>query len=86
MAAFPLSVNFYGDFVLKLLVVDTEHTMDEVAEAASENVIGLHVAAQDAVVRVRIPGESEPLPRDLTVAEAGLSPTQTLDFYYEEAS
>lgn len=86
MAPFPLSVNFYGDFVLKLLVVDTENTIAEVAEAATENVIGLHVAAQDAAVRVRIPGEAEPLPPDITVAEAGLTPTQTLDFYYEEAS
>lgn len=86
MAAFPLSVNFHGDFVLKLLVVDTDNTMAEVAEAATENVIGLHVAAQDAVIRVRIPGEAEPLPLDMTVGEAGLTPTQTLDFYYEEAS
>ena len=86
MAPFPLSVNFHGDFVLKLLVVDTENTMAEVAEAATEHVIGLHVAAQDALIRARIPGEAEPLPLDMTVAEAGLTPTQTLDFYYEEAS
>ena len=85
MAAFPLSVNFYGDFVLKLLVVDTENTMAEVAAAASENVIGMHVAGQDAVIRARIPGETDPLALDMTVADAGLSPTQTLDFYYEEA-
>ena len=86
MAAFPLSVNFYGDFVLKLLVVDTEHTMAEVAEAATENVIGLHVAGEGGVIRARRPGETEPLPLDMTVTEAGLAPTQTLDFYYEEAS
>ena len=86
MAPFPLSVNFEGDFVLKLLVVDTGNTMAEVAEAATENVLGLHVAAQDAVIRVRIPGEAEPLPVDMTVEAAGLLPTQTLDFYYEEAS
>ncbi len=86
MAAFPLAVNFYGDFVVKLLVVDTENTMAQVAEAATENVIGLHVARGDGIIRARIPGETEPLPLDMTVAEAGLAPTQTLDFYYEEAS
>lgn len=87
MADFPLSVNFYGDFVLKLLVVDTEHTMAQVAEAATENVLGMHVARQDdAVVRVRRPGETDPLPVDLTVAEAEFLPTQTLDFYYEVVS
>ena len=86
MADFPLSVNFYGDFVLKLLVVDTEHTMAQVAEAATENVLDMHVASQDGVIRVRRAGEEDPFPLDLTVADAGLLPTETLDFYYEGAS
>ena len=34
MALFPLISNFQYDFVLQLLPVDTENTMDEVAAAA----------------------------------------------------
>lgn len=35
MAIFPLTANFEGDFVLQLLPVDTENTMDEVSAAAA---------------------------------------------------
>jgi toluene monooxygenase system protein B len=35
MALFPLCCNFEGDFVLQLVPVDTENTMDEVAAAAA---------------------------------------------------
>ena len=37
MALFPLTSNFEEDFVLQLLPVDTEHTMDEVAAAAAHH-------------------------------------------------
>ena len=35
MALFPLTSNFEGDFVLQLVAVDTDNTMDEVAAAAA---------------------------------------------------
>ncbi len=36
MALYPLISNFQHDFVLQLLAVDTENTMDEVAAAAEQ--------------------------------------------------
>ncbi|MER6877367.1 toluene-4-monooxygenase system B family protein, partial [Amycolatopsis sp. NPDC000673] len=46
MATIPLAVHFDGDFVLKLLPADSEHTMDELAAAAAENSVGIHVPDQ----------------------------------------
>jgi len=43
MALFPLSSNFEGDFMLQLLPVDTENTMDEVAAAAAYHTVGRRV-------------------------------------------
>ena len=37
MALYPLISNFQHDFVLQLLAVDTENTMDEVAAAAAHH-------------------------------------------------
>lgn len=84
MAQFPISSNFSGDFVLKLVPVDTEDTMDEVATAAAEHSVGIHIVEQPGrVIRARKQGAAEPFARELTVAQAGLSPTETLEFYYE---
>jgi len=41
MALYPLTSNFEGDFVLQLLPVDTENSMDEVAAAAIRYPLGL---------------------------------------------
>lgn len=84
MALIPLASNFDGDFVIKLLPVDTENTMDEVAAAASVNAIGIHIPEQPGrTIRVRRSGDSEPFPRTMTVAESGLGPTECIDLYYE---
>lgn len=86
MALFPISSHFHGDFVLKLVPVDTENTMDEVAAAAAEHSVGIHVPAQPGkVIRARRQGELEPFPRDMVLADAGLAPTETVEFYYSEA-
>ena len=37
MALFPVISNFQHDFVLLLVPVDTENTMDEVAAAAAQH-------------------------------------------------
>ena len=55
MALFPLTSNFEEDFVLQLLAVDTDNTMDEVAAAAGTTL----AATMDLVKRGVIqPGES----------------------------
>jgi hypothetical protein len=53
---FPLTSNFEGDFVLQLVAVDTENTMDEVAAAAVHSV-GRRVRARPGhILRVRRQG------------------------------
>ncbi len=84
MALFPISSKFHGDFVLKLVPVDTENTMDEVARAAAEHSVGIHVADQPGrVIRARAEGSDTPFPRDMRLSETGLQPTETVEFYFE---
>ncbi len=84
MALFPFVSNFEGDFLLQLVAVDSENTMDEIASAAAEHSVGKRVLPQaDKVLRVRIQGEKEPLARDITVEAAKLAPMTPLEFYYE---
>ena len=60
MALFPLTSNFEGDFVLQLVPVDTEHTMDEVAAAAAVHSVGRRVRARPGhILRVRRHGSTQ---------------------------
>lgn len=83
MAMFPITSNFQEDFVLQLVAVDTDHSMDEVAAAAAVHSIGRRVKARPGVLRVRRQGSAEPFPRDLKVAEAGLRPMECVEIYWE---
>ncbi|HJV84161.1 MAG TPA: toluene-4-monooxygenase system B family protein [Noviherbaspirillum sp.] len=84
MALFPLTSNFEGDFVLQLLPVDTENTMDEVCAAAAYHSVGRRVKARPGhILRARKQGASEPLPRMMRVAEAGLKPTECIEIVWE---
>ena len=84
MALFPLTSNFEEDFVLQLLAVDTEHTMDEVAAAAAHHSVGRRVADRPGhVMRVRRQGSTEPLPRSMTVIESGLAPMECIEVVWE---
>ncbi|TAJ19997.1 MAG: toluene monooxygenase [Rugosibacter sp.] len=84
MALFPLTSNFQGDFVLQLLPVDTENTMDEVAAAAAYHSVGRRVAARPGcTMRVRRQGAAEPLPHTLKVSESGLKPMECIEVVWE---
>jgi toluene monooxygenase system protein B len=84
MALFPISSHFHGDFVLKLVPVDTENTMAEVAAAAAVHAVGIHVPDQPGkVIRARKQGAAEPYPPSMRLSEAGLDPTDTVEFYFE---
>ncbi|MBQ0725092.1 MAG: toluene-4-monooxygenase system B family protein [Cycloclasticus sp.] len=86
MAAFPISSNFEGDFVMQLIPVDTEDTMDQVAEKCAYHSIGRRVVAQpDKVLRVRMHQTNENYPRDMKVSEAGWRPTETLDIIFADS-
>ncbi|NTV11339.1 MAG: toluene monooxygenase [Zoogloea sp.] len=86
MALFPLTSNFEGDFVLQLVAVDSENTMDEVAAAAAVHSVGRRVRARpDCILRVRRQGSEDFLPRAMKVSEAGLKPTETVEIIWEPA-
>lgn len=85
MAAFPLFSNFQHDFVIQLVPVDTENTMDEVAEAAAYHSVGRRVAAQpDKVLRVRKQDSEEFFPRNMKVKDSGLKPTETVEIIFSD--
>lgn len=86
MALFPLTANFEGDFVLQLLPVDTDNTMDEVSAAAAYHSVGRRVKARPGhILRVRRQDSDEFLPRGMKVAEAGLKPTECVEIIWELA-
>lgn len=86
MALFPVTSNFEGDFVLQLVAVDTDNTMDEVAAAAAHHSVGWRVRARpDCILRVRRQGGASFLPRDMKVADSGLKPTETIEIIWEKA-
>jgi len=86
MALFPLSSNFEGDFVLQLLPVDTENTMDEIAAAAAEHSVNRRVRPQpDKVMRVRRHGDTALFPRDMKLVDSGLKPTETIDIIFSDS-
>lgn len=83
MALFPLTSNFQEDFVLQLLAVDTENSMDELAAAAAIHSVGRRVKARPGTLRVRRQGAREPFPRDLKIGEAGLRPMECVEIFWE---
>ncbi len=85
MAAFPIFSNFQHDFVIQLVPVDTENTMDEVAQAAAYHSVGRRVAPQpDKVLRVRKQGAEEFFPRDMKIKDSGLKPTESVDIIFSD--
>jgi toluene monooxygenase system protein B len=86
MALFPVISNFQYDFVLQLLPVDTENTMDEVAAAAAYHSGGRRVAPQpDKVVRVRRQGDTDFFARTAKLCDLPIQPMETLEFIFAEA-
>ncbi len=84
MALFPVTSNFEGDFVLQLVAVDTENTMDEVAAAAAHHSVNRRVADRPGHgLRVRRQGSKEPFPRNLKVSESGLKPMECIEVIWE---
>lgn len=86
MALFPVISNFQHDFVLQLVPVDTENTMDEVCAAAAHHSVGRRVARQPGkVVRVRRQGAEVFFPREARLHETDIRPMETLEFIFCDA-
>jgi toluene monooxygenase system protein B len=83
MAMFPIHSNFERDFLIQLVAVDTEDTMDQVAEKCAYHSINRRVAPQpEKVLRVRHHENGTVFPRDMKVEDAGLRATETLDILF----
>ena len=75
MALFPVISNFQYDFVLQLVAVDTDNSMDEVAAAAAHHSVGRRVAPRPGkVIRVRRQGGGKGLPPGCSPRGAHLAP------------
>lgn len=84
MTTVPLVVNFEADFVLQLVSVESDFTMDQVAEAAAYHSLNRRVKPQPGrTLRVRLQDGDGPLDRDTTVEKAGFQVLETIEVYYE---
>lgn len=81
MAALPVQAAVRGDFVVLLVLVDTEDTMDQVAEKVAHHVVDRRLPPQEGRPVVRVNGQD--LPSDTTVAQAGIGPMQFIEVRYE---
>ncbi|MBN8488654.1 MAG: toluene-4-monooxygenase system B family protein [Burkholderiales bacterium] len=86
MALFPIISNFQYDFVLQLVAVDTDNSMDEVAAAAAHHSVGRRVRPQpDKVIRVRRQGADDFFPRSARLNETDIQPMEALEFIFADA-
>ena len=83
MAAFPLVVNFVGDYGFKVVLVDDALTIGEVATEAARQLAGVVVAplAPGERLSVKLPGEDVPLPDAVKLSEAGLIHLETVEIH-----
>jgi toluene monooxygenase system protein B len=84
MSAFPIHAAFERDFLVQLIVVDLNDSMDQVAEKVAYHCVNRRVAPRAGVMRVRKHQSSELFPREMTVAESGLKPTEVIDVVFED--
>ncbi len=85
MADFPLYSNFQGDFVPQLVLVDSEDTMDQVAQKCAYHSVGRRVAPQPTkILRVRQHRAANLYPRDMRVTDSGLRATETIDVIFAD--
>ena len=89
MAPFPILSRFEGDGHIKVVEIEPELSIDQVAEACAHHSIGLHVAARPGtILRVRPTTDDDgapPWPREMTVRDAGIRYFDSLDVYFAAA-
>jgi toluene monooxygenase system protein B len=82
MALMPVQGQVLGDFVINLVPIDSEDTMDVVAEKIAYHSVNRRVALQDKPLRVRHNGQI--LASDATPESAGVGPLDYLEAFYAE--
>ena len=81
MAMFPIHSNFQGDFVVQLVPVDSDDTMDQVAEKCAYHSVGRRVKKRSGILRRH--KSIELFDRNTKVCDSGLKPTEVIDIIYE---
>lgn len=81
MALVPLQAAFRGDFVVLLVPVDDNDTMEVVAQKVAYHVLQRRLPPQEAPLRVRY--GDQVLPPTTTVREAGLQPMDFVEVFYD---
>ena len=77
--------NFEDGIILTLITVNKDFTMDQVAKEAAEHFAGRTLPQEiDRLMRVRLQGAENLLPRDLTVEQAKWVPLDTVEVGYEK--
>lgn len=85
MAAIPIVANFESDFVLQLVQVDDQDTMDVVAEKCAHHSLNRRVKPRPGTtLRVRLQDGEHAFPRETTVADAGFQVMETVEIYFED--
>lgn len=82
MALMPVQGQVLGDFVINLVPIDSEDTMDVVAEKIAYHSVNRRVAQRDSPLRVRHHGHV--LPADATAESAGVGPLDYLEAFYAD--
>lgn len=88
MAPFPITGRFVGDFVPHLVAVDTDDTMDQLAEKVAVHSVGRRIprpagpAGYDVLLHGRVLEPSTPLAEVL--AEHDVLPLQWFDVRFRE--
>ena len=86
MALFPIHSNFQGDFVIQLVPVDSDDTMDQVAQKCAYHSVARRVAPQpDKIMRVRKHRSLELYPRTMKVCDSDIEPTAVVDVVFADA-
>jgi hypothetical protein len=87
MSTFALVCNYEGDYGMKVLTVDTEDTMEDVARIAKNSIAGVFVAEPPvgSKLRVRRHGSNDDLPDTLKVGDADFIVGETIDIIVTSA-
>jgi toluene monooxygenase system protein B len=81
---FPLVINFQGDYGMKVLMVDPQATVGDVAQLAKDGLVGVVVKPlpEGTVLVVKRHGEGAVLDNSLKVADAGFIKMEALDIVH----
>ena len=84
MALFPVYGRFVGDFLPHLVAVDTDDTMDAVAEKVAVHSVGRRLPRPATQAGYDVYLDGRLIPAGTTLGELGLMPLQWLDVKFRD--